>query len=544
MRIHRLSSTVANQIAAGEVIERPASVVKELLENALDAGATAVAVDLGFGGLNHIKVSDNGQGICADDLPLAIAAHATSKISALNDLYHITTMGFRGEALASIASVARVSISSRPAEQSHGMMLSAEESKVQIQPTPRNQGTTIDVRDLFFNAPVRKTFLKSERLEYQAIELVVKQFALSAPLVALSLRHNGKQTLNLPAVTCEKSRMQRIKKLFGQSFLSDAIYIDETHEHFAIQGWISQHQYQRSQRDRQWIYLNHRLVKDKLLHQAIGQAYQSILHPGRYASCILYLFMAPDQVDVNVHPTKHEVRFRQPRLVHSMMVSILSQQLQPVAVPVLTPGAVAEQHAQQSELTLELASGSLTKKTMPDMILPNDASWMTINAHFLILKLSPAAYLVDLFTIHQHMMTSMLYELEKPWAHRLLLVPIRVDIDSAKYGLFDRYAADLSDLGIQFDFMSETSLMIRSIPLSVPLLDLSAFFLTIQATESDQNDLIQHVIACQSFDAYHISSIERETLMTYCLHNREKMEQIRACLRLDLDKCQSLCSPR
>ena len=242
MRIHRLSSTVANQIAAGEVIERPASVVKELLENALDAGATVVSVDLGFGGLNHIKVSDNGYGIYADDLPLAIAAHATSKISALNDLYHITTMGFRGEALASIASVARVSISSKPAEQSHGMMLSVEESEIQMQPTPRNQGTTIDVRDLFFNAPVRKTFLKSERLEYQAVEWVVKQFAMSAPKVALSLKHNGKQTLSLPAVTCEQSRLQRIKKLFGQAFLSDAVYLDETHEHFAIQGWISQHQ--------------------------------------------------------------------------------------------------------------------------------------------------------------------------------------------------------------------------------------------------------------------------------------------------------------
>ncbi|PJD92538.1 MAG: DNA mismatch repair protein MutL [Legionella sp.] len=537
MRIQRLSSAVANQIAAGEVIERPASVVKELLENALDAGATMVAVELGFGGLNHIKVSDNGHGIDAEDLPLAIAAHATSKISALNDLYHITTMGFRGEALASIASVSRLTLSSKPAHQAHGMMLSMDEYDYNTQPTPRNQGTTIEVRDLFFNAPVRKTFLKSERIEYQAIELVVKQFALSAPGVALTMKHNGKQTLNLAKVTCEQSRLQRIKKLFGQAFLTDAVYIDETHEHFAIQGWISQHTYQRSQRDRQWIYLNHRLVKDKLLYQAIGQAYQSLLHPGRYASCVLYISIAPDQVDVNVHPTKHEVRFRQPRLVHSMMVSILTQQLRP-PVPLLD--LVTELQV-QPELVLE--SGSLTTAMAPSgTVLSKDAAWMAINAHFVILNLSTASYLVDMFAVHQHAINAIVYNMDKPWPHRLLLVPIRVDIERSMYASLERCQTDLSLLGIQFDFMAETSLMIRTIPLCLPLLDLGAFFLSIPSPHCDQQDLIRHAIACQSFDAYHMSSNERDALLAYCLQHWDQMNQIHACLRLDLAKCQALCA--
>ena len=210
LRIHQLSAVVANQIAAGEVIERPASVVKELLENALDSGATTMSIDIGFGGLNHVKVSDNGVGIVADDLPLAIAAHATSKITQLNDLYAITSMGFRGEALASIASISRLSLSSKPFDQEHAMTLFVEGETVRLAPCARTQGTTIDVRDLFFNAPVRKKFLKTPLQEYKAIESIVKRFALSAPAVALTLSHNDKQTLSLPSATCEQTMRLRI----------------------------------------------------------------------------------------------------------------------------------------------------------------------------------------------------------------------------------------------------------------------------------------------------------------------------------------------
>lgn len=312
LRIQQLPPAIANQIAAGEVIERPASVVKELLENALDAGADTISIDIAYGGLNQIKISDNGSGIFADDLPLAIAAHATSKITRLDDLYSIGSMGFRGEALASISSIAKLKISSRPASQEHAMMLAVQGSESIISPCARSQGTTIDVVDLFFNAPVRKRFLKSEKLEFQAIETVVKRFALSAPQIALTLKHNNKLVLSLARATDAKSRHARMAKIFGKAFDDHALYIDVERAGMRLEGWLSGIEVQRSQNDRQWVYINQRMVKDKLINHAIKQAYDNVLHPGRFPVCLLYLSLNPAEVDVNVHPTKHEVRFNSP----------------------------------------------------------------------------------------------------------------------------------------------------------------------------------------------------------------------------------------
>ncbi len=530
MRIKALSSHIANQIAAGEVIERPASVVKELLENALDAGATALTIEIGFGGLNLIKVSDNGHGIYADDLPLAIAAHATSKISQLDDLYAITTMGFRGEALASIASVSRMNLYSKPADQVHGMRLHVDETGVQIEPFARTQGTTVEICDLFFNTPVRKTFLKSERLEYQAIELVVKQFALSAPELALTFFHNQKQILSLPSALCAQSRLLRIKKLFGQAFLNDAIAIHTEHNDFLLQGWISQHQYQRSQRDRQWVYLNHRLIKDKLILQAIGQAYQDILHPGRYASCILYLTVPPDQVDVNVHPTKHEVRFRQPRLIHAMIVSSLANQ---VCIPE-TPREL--EHKPDDRMN--------TQAHINDLFPPQSSSnptWKILNPRFAILQLPQATpYLVDIVHVYQHSVASLVETLPTPWPHRALLVPVQLDIGTSADTWFEHHREILLALGIQFDLITATHVWIRTIPLHLPLLDLDTFFMSIQKTNWNQNDLMKHIIACQKFDAYNMSPIERDTLCDYCMKNIDTMNAIQACLPLDVHTCTQI----
>ncbi len=327
MRIKSLSSAVANQIAAGEVIENPASVVKELLENALDAGATAITIDIGFGGLNQIKISDNGTGIVAEDLPLAIAPHATSKLTQLADLSTLTSMGFRGEALASIASISRITISSKPAQQDHAMMLHMDGEVVELSPCARSQGTTIDVRDLFYNAPVRRRFLKSERSEYLAIEHVVKRFALSAPEINLILKHNAKLMLELPAATHEQSLRVRIQRLLGKAFMDQAIHLDVERAGMHLTGWISGPAYQRSQNDKQWIYLNQRMVKDKLIQHAFKQAYENRLYPGRHPACLLYLSIPTADVDVNVHPTKHEVRFQQPRLVHDFIGSQIAQVL-------------------------------------------------------------------------------------------------------------------------------------------------------------------------------------------------------------------------
>jgi len=529
MRIQQLSPHVANQIAAGEVIERPASVVKELLENALDAGATAITIDIGFGGLNLIKISDNGHGIDAEDLPLAIAAHATSKITQLTDLYAISSMGFRGEALASIAAVSRLKLYSKPATQAHGMLLQVDETGIHTEPCARTQGTTIEVCDLFFNTPVRKTFLKSERHEYQAIELVVKQFSLAAPQIALTLQHNQKKTLHLPKANCESSRLRRIKKIFGQTFLNDAIFIQEAHADFAMYGWISQRDYQRSQRDRQWIYLNQRLIKDKLILQAIGQAYQDILHPGRYPSCILYVSIPPDQVDVNVHPNKHEVRFRQPRLVHAMLVSGLANRLHTEA-----SAANPSHPAHTPQKMNHYPPPSPTRGTEQGSTL------QILNSHFAILRLQDATpYLVDIARIHHHYIASTLQTLPKPFPHRALLVPVRIDIATSAYPYIEQQREELRNLGIQFDFVSTNQILIRTMPIHLPLLDLKRFFMAIQTEDLDEGiKNTQQIIACQTFDAYNISPTERDTLLNYCLQNWDTMHKIQACLLLDVTTCQ------
>jgi len=547
MRIQQLSPHVANQIAAGEVIERPASVVKELLENALDAGATVITIDIGFGGLNLIKIADNGHGIDAEDLPLAIAAHATSKIKQLTDLYAISSMGFRGEALASIAAVSRLKLYSKPAAQAHGMLLQVDETGIHTEPCARTQGTTIEVCDLFFNTPVRKTFLKSERHEYQAIELVVKQFALAAPNIALTLQHNQKLTLHLSKTNCEASRLRRIKKIFGQAFLSDAIFIQEAHADFTMYGWISQREYQRSQRDRQWVYLNKRLIKDKLMLQAIGQAYQDILHPGRYPSCILYISIPPDQVDVNVHPTKHEVRFRQPRLVHAMLVSGLANRLHTEAS---TANHFHTVHPPQKI--------SHYPPPSPAQSTEQGIAWQILNSHFAILGLQDAApYLVDIAKVNHHYIANMLQTLPKPFPHRALLVPVRIDIATSAYSYIEQQREDLRNLGIQFDFVSTNQILIRTMPLHLPLLDLQRFFMVVQTPDLKEgctfsptekitgrgNEGIkstQQLIACQTFDAYNISPIERDTLLDYCLQNWDTMHKVEACLPLDVTTCQHM----
>lgn len=527
MKIQRLSPQVFNQIAAGEVIERPASVVKELLENALDAGATTISIELNFGGLNLIKISDNGHGIAEEDLPLTIAAHATSKLTQLSDLTTLTTMGFRGEALASIASVSRFQLYSKPATQLHGMLLRLDEQGIDIHPFARNQGTTVEIRDLFYNTPVRKAFLKSERQEYQAIDLTIKQFALAAPQVAITVNHNQKQTLHLPKADCAASHVRRIKKLFGQAFLNDAITIEHTHEFLTIQGWISQHNYQRSQRDKQWVYLNQRIIKDKLVLQTITQAYQDLLHPGRYPACILYLTIAPDQVDINVHPTKQEVRFRDSRTVHTMLLGALTKPLQrQIPAPAPHPSrSLPSRFAPETELRITGIS---------------EGPWRLLNRQFAILNMKNSPYLIDLLQIHQQYVAQILQTTEYPFPQRALLVPIRCTIEHSGYAYLEQQRPVLLELGIQFDFVSLQYIVIRSIPLHLPLLDLEQFFKVIQQTNFVRNALIQQLIACQTFDAYNMSPSERQALFDYCMQNWDSLLQHRTGVLLDTINCRQI----
>jgi DNA mismatch repair protein MutL len=329
-RIQLLSSRLANQIAAGEVVERPASVVKEVLENSLDAGATRVDVEVEGGGSKLIRIRDNGAGISQEDLPLALARHATSKITSLEDLEQVESLGFRGEALASIGSVSRLSLTSNASpEGSEGCRASCEgrDMEVQVKPAPHPQGTSVEVRDLFFNTPARRKFLRTEKTEFGHLEEVVKRLALSRFDVAFSLRHNNKTIHNLKAADTQAERQRRVASVCGPAFMEQAIAIEANVPPFKLWGWVGLPTFSRSQADLQYFFVNGRVIRDKLIAHAVKQAYRDVLYHGRHPAFVLYLELDPAQVDVNVHPTKHEVRFRDGRAVHNFIFSSLHRAL-------------------------------------------------------------------------------------------------------------------------------------------------------------------------------------------------------------------------
>ncbi|WP_331347164.1 DNA mismatch repair endonuclease MutL [Cellvibrio sp. UBA7661] len=328
-KIKLLSPRLANQIAAGEVVERPSSVIKELLENSLDAGATRLEIDVEEGGIKLMRVRDNGGGIDKEDLPLALSRHATSKIYELDDLEAVATLGFRGEALASISSVARLALISSTNDDSAGWQVVAEgrDMETQVSPAPHPRGTTVEVRDLFFNTPARRKFLRTDKTEYTHLEDVVKRLALSRFDVAFNLRHNGRAIYSWRAGDSQLEQERRVAQVCGPAFMENAVHIDIERGPLRLWGWVAQPTFSRSQADLQHFYVNGRAIRDKLVSHAVRQAYQDVLYHGRHPAFVLYLELDPSTVDVNVHPTKHEVRFRDNRSVHDFIYSSLHHAL-------------------------------------------------------------------------------------------------------------------------------------------------------------------------------------------------------------------------
>ncbi|WP_447045153.1 DNA mismatch repair endonuclease MutL [Vreelandella sp. H-I2] len=325
-RIHVLDPRLANQIAAGEVVERPSSVTKELIENAIDAGSQRIEVDIEQGGARLIKVRDDGIGIGEEDLPLALARHATSKIGSLEDLEGVSSLGFRGEALASISSVSRLELISNAEEDPrHGWRVVAEGRgmEARVTPAPHPRGTSVSVRDLFFNTPARRKFLRTEKTEFAHVEEAFRRQALSRYDIAWVLRHNQKVIHQLPAGHSAAARERRIASLLGKNFIEHARYIEREAGGLRLSGWVGLPTHSRSQADQQYFFVNGRVVRDRLVAHAVRQAYRDVLFNGRHPVFVLYLELDPDVVDVNVHPTKHEVRFRDGRMVHDFLYSSL-----------------------------------------------------------------------------------------------------------------------------------------------------------------------------------------------------------------------------
>jgi len=351
MPIRQLPEQLVNQIAAGEVVERPSSVVKELLENSLDAGARRVEIDIDAGGAKRIRVRDDGGGIASEELALALSRHATSKITSLEDLERVATLGFRGEALPSIASVSRLKLTSRERGAPHAWSVEAIDGRLSAAaPAQHPEGTTVDVQDLFFNVPARRKFMRAERTEFGHIEELVRAQALARPGIEFRLTHNGRAALMLGARDAQPER--RLDDALDVDFSAQALRIEHAGAGLSLSGWIGAPTASRSQADRQYFYVNGRLVRDRLIAHAVRQAYADVLFGGRHPAFVLALDLDPAAVDVNVHPAKHEVRFRDSRLVHDFIYRTLH-----AAIAQTRPGA--EAHPQDSARVQSLLGGGV-----------------------------------------------------------------------------------------------------------------------------------------------------------------------------------------
>lgn len=507
-RIEKLSHLLANQISAGEVVERPASVVKELVENSLDAGATKIDLDIDQGGMRLIRVRDNGSGVHPDDMVLALSRHTTSKIKELTDLENINTLGFRGEALASISSVSRLALLSAVANNT-GWQVQAEgiEQQLQTSPAAHPQGTTIEVRDLFFNTPARKKFLRSEKTEFEHIDELIKRMALSAFDVNFTLKHNQKLIRQYRASHSEVEREQRVSSLCGQGFIENALKIESSIPGLKLSGWVALPTFSRAQADLQYFYVNGRIVRDKLVNHAVRQAYQDVLYGNRHPAFVLFLEIAPHQVDVNVHPTKHEIRFRESRLVHDFIFHCIHDGLAhirpgqcdiaPPAVNLVT-GEVSHIPEQPKHIHTEKSYSSYSpqQKTLPLKVREQMTAYHHLHAMpvkiepsvqqqqagttipplgfalaqlrhiFILAENAEGLVLVDMHAAHERV----LYEkLKKNFTeHRLisqpLLIPITVKLSEREINLLDEHQQTFQQLGLRIERMGQETLAIREVP--------------------------------------------------------------------------------
>jgi DNA mismatch repair protein MutL len=494
--IHRLSKDLASQIAAGEVIERPVSVVKELLENAIDAEATKIDISIMEAGFCSIKIEDNGIGIDESDLILALEPHCTSKIKAIEDLYEIQSKGFRGEALASMASVAKVDLCSRPNHQNYAMRITAESGQQQLTPAVRDQGTTIEIKDLFYNVPVRKKFLKSASFEWAAIESLVKRFVMSAPHVHFILRHNHEIILDLPIAYGQQEQFARIKKIWGKSF-EDAKWVDIDRSGLKLFGWVGDLHNHRSQNDRLWVFLNDRIVQDKLILHALKQVYLPLLPPGRHPQCVLYLETPTGMVDINVHPAKQEVRFEQPRLIYDFILSSLKSywQINPMGVPVAS-----------NEAKLHIT----TPEIMPSF---NHSSWVICNAEYIIVSQVPHQYLIQVDKWWLNHLKKQIKEEKKPLETRTLIMPYIQKLEKLNEALFLAISDKVKEYGLDMQLWGNDSICIRGIPACLPQFNLKTWLNILNRTSKLEDIHLDTLIKCCQLSAYDISMNEFQFIL-------------------------------
>jgi len=498
--IRGLPAHLVNQIAAGEVVERPASVVKELAENALDAGADRIAIEVDGGGARRIRVADNGCGIGEAELELALSPHATSKIETLDDLEAVATMGFRGEALASIASVSRLRLSSRTPGSEAGARIDAEGARVDdLAPCAMPPGTVVEVRDLFFNTPARRKFLKAEKTEFNHIGELVKRLALARMDVAFELRHNGKASRSLPAAAGDAARLDRVKRVCGSEFVEHALVVEARHRGLRLTGWVARPGFSRAQADMQFFFVNGRLVRDRLVTHAIRQAYSDVLYGGRHPAYVLMLAIDPARVDVNVHPQKTEVRFRDGRLVHDFVFSMLNRVLAetyaggasgrserpqsgfPGAMSAAGAGSggqsglglpVAEAVARYAELARgsggDVPGAGMRSENAEENadIPPLGFAVAQIHGVYILSQTARGLAIVDMHAAHERIT----YErMKTSWAedrvrNQPLLVPETLAVSAREAATLEEHRDELARLGFDADPAGPESVVVRAVP--------------------------------------------------------------------------------
>ncbi len=588
MRIQSLPTQLVNQIAAGEVVERPASVVKELVENCFDAGATEINIDIAMGGARLIKIRDNGCGIIKDDLPLALSRHATSKIASLKDLEHVSSMGFRGEALPSISSVARLTLISRTegADCAWKVCADGSEKDFDPQPDPHPQGTTVEVRDLFYNTPARRKFLKTDKTEFSHIESLIKKMALSRFDIGFCLTHNQKEIISLKPADTIEDKEQRIASICGSAFIENSVKIDFAASGLQLTGWVGLPTFSRSQQDMQFFYVNGRLIKDRLVTHAVRQAYQDVLFHGRHAVFVLYLDLDPALVDVNAHPAKLEVRFREGRLVHDFLFKALhrsladlrpgEQQNAQVKVEEFIPiqreepktefsvqnRVSGKQGAGQSSLPMNIAEEIEAYSTLypaAEQVQDKGISVQDINhsdvksthgmpplgyavAHlhsiFILSETEKGIILVDAHAAHERVS----YERLKQQYHsgkvpsQPLLLPLKIQLSSAEADLAEQEHAFFASIGFELNRTGPEAIVLRATPALLGREDMDALIRDILA------DMLAHGSSQRVLDrtneilatmACHGSVRARRKLtvpeMNALLRDMERTERIGQC---------------
>lgn len=465
-RIRVLPGSLANQIAAGEVIERPASVIKELLENSIDAGATEIYIEAGKGGTELIRVRDNGQGIHNDDLELALQSHATSKIQNQADLEHITSLGFRGEALPSIASVSQFLMISRVHDSDHAWQIrkDAVTGLSEVLPASHPAGTTVEVRNLFHSTPARRKFLRSERTEYLHILEMVRRIALSRPGITMRMVHNGKQVFHCG--TGAGGRRLLMETVMGRSFTGNARAFDFSTDNMHLHGWAVPSTMSRSQSDRQYFYLNGRVIRDRQINHAVRLAYEDTLPAGRHPVYVIYLDMDPGTTDVNVHPTKHEVRFKNARDVHDFLLASLKQ----IVVEDDLNGNRNQAREPLPFYARLTGAESVSDEDQPALGQPK----VNIYGRFIVSKRRENYLLIDIHRARRHVIKTRMHRIGagRPLHSRPLLVPVSVDISRHGADLIQAHHDKAEVYGLTLDRIGPESIVIRSIPVILPEVDL------------------------------------------------------------------------